>query len=83
MDSKEVDNISQLFDGVHRKRTLFQIQVESMLSEGVEDLLEMSKIFLPRCTENHDVVEVENNTFAKKRLKNVIHVSHESCRFVG
>ena len=62
-----VNYITQIFDVVHHKWEFVHIQKKSRLLEIIEDLSKLSDMFFPWSTENHDIIEIENDTFNDER----------------
>jgi hypothetical protein len=53
-----INNVAQLLDHVHAKRTFFQVGIKLVLLQSAQNLLNMSHLLLPRSNEDEVIIQI-------------------------
>jgi hypothetical protein len=53
-----INNVAQLLDPIHAKRSFFQVGIKLVLRQSDQNLLNMPYMLLPRSAEDEDVIQI-------------------------
>jgi hypothetical protein len=73
-----INNVAQVMNHVHAEGEFFQVGVELVMSQGVQDLLNMLQVFFPSFTLNEDVIQIHHYKIIGEWSHDIVHHPHES-----
>jgi hypothetical protein len=56
-----INNVAQVLDLVHDKRSFFQVGIQLVLPQSAQNLLNMSHVLFPHSVEDEDVIQINHN----------------------
>jgi hypothetical protein len=77
-----INNVSQVLDPIHAKRSFFQVGIKLVLLQSAQNLLNMPHVLLPRSAEYEDVIQIYYHKGVGGGSQYIIHQPHESGWFI-
>jgi hypothetical protein len=65
-------------DPVHAEGSFFHVFILLVLSQGVQNLLNMMQVFHPSLVVDEDVIQIHHYKSIGERLQDIVHHPHES-----
>jgi hypothetical protein len=72
-----INNVSKVLDLVHAKRSFFQVGINRMFPQSVQNLLNMSHVLLPHSAKDVDVIQIYYHKGVGEGSQYIIHQPHE------
>jgi hypothetical protein len=72
-----INNVSQVLDLVHAKRSFFQVGINLVLLQSAQNLLNMLHVLLPHPAEDEDVIQIYYHKGVGEGSQYIIHQPHE------
>jgi hypothetical protein len=73
-----INNVAQVLDPVHSKRSFFQVGINLVLSQSAQNLLNILHVLLPHSAKDEDVIQIYYHKGFGEGSQYIIHKSHES-----
>jgi hypothetical protein len=73
-----INDVAQVMDLVHAKRAFFQVGVYLVLSQGVQNLLNMLQVFDQSLDVNENVIQIHHYKSIGEWSHDIFHHPHES-----
>jgi hypothetical protein len=73
-----INNVAQVLDLVHSKRSFFQVGINLVLLQSAQNLLNMLHVILPHSVEDEDVIQIYYHKGVREGSQYIIHRPHES-----
>lgn len=78
-----IHNEPQIRDTTHGEVTLLHVCLHVMRSKFLQNLFNVPQMLFPRCVEDQNIIQVNNDKSIKERMKYIIHEPHEYRRCIS
>jgi hypothetical protein len=78
MHAMLINDVAQVMNLVHVEGEFFQVGVELVLLQGVQNLLNMLQVFFPSLVLNEDLIQINHYKSIGEWSHDIIHYPHES-----
>ena len=68
-----INNVAQVLDHVHAKRSFFQVGIKLVLRQSAQNLLNMPHVLLPHSAEDEDVIQIYHHKGVGEESQYIIH----------